>query len=223
MRTSWFSALIPSLPFGPQSFSRWLLDVSLSSSLFLFQSLLALFFFPHSLDPKFSYLNYSPPQHLHPCSFALCYFCSENPQQWLFPWDCYVNYWRRKLYSLGNCQSMVFGGPPHLSPVFILPQLVSFIGHLFQIFYPPASIPTLSLGSGDAQASYLAAYFLCGPPPLSSSALTDLDTSRSFFCQSREGCFFCLHLHLVFPCYCPLYNLFCRLSTSTAPCPCCIL
>lgn len=45
-----------------------------------------------------------------------------------------ADYWRREFYSLGDCwQSVVLGGPPHLSPVFVPHQLFPSIGHLFQI------------------------------------------------------------------------------------------
>lgn len=38
------------------------------------------------------------------------------------------------MYSLGDCwQSVVLGGPPHLSPVFVPHQLFPSIGHFLQI------------------------------------------------------------------------------------------
>lgn len=142
MRTSWVQLSFPACPLV-QSFFKWLLDVSLSPSLSSYSS-------PFQLTP--------PPPAWTPSSvtwtsllLSICIHAllssttsaQKTPNSDISPGTV-------TLITEGeNCTALgiVLGGPPHPSPVFVLHQLFSSIGHLFQIFIllqPPSQLCPLA-------------------------------------------------------------------------------
>lgn len=169
------------------SHTGWLLGLPLSFPPFLSQSVLDCFvlFKSVQLDPEFSYLNYSLPQHGIHVSMPFCPATSpKNRNNDISPGI--GNYRRRKLYSLGDCcQFVVLGGSTLMSPVFVPHWLFPSIGHLFQILtllQPPSQLRPLTQEMPKIPDFGIFSLW----STLASLLLKDLDSWRSSFCQGQR-------------------------------------